>query len=91
MNKADLIAHVADAAGISKKDADKALEAVLDGITAALKGGGGVSIFGFGAFSVTSRAATTGRNPKTGAEIQIAASKAPKFSASKTLKDAMNE
>ena len=90
MNKADLIAHVADTAGLTKGDADKVIEAVLDGIVGALKGGGSVSVAGFGVFSVTERAAKTGHNPRTGAEIKIAASKAPKFKAGKILRDAVN-
>ena len=90
MNKNDLVAHVADATGITKGDAAKAVDAVFDGITAALKGGGSVALLGFGSFSVAARAARTGRNPKTGAEIKIAASKAPTFKAGKGLKDAVS-
>ena len=90
MNKNDLVAHVADAAGITKADADKAVDAVFDGITAALKNGDDVSVYGFGSFSATARPERTGRNPQTGAEIVIAASNAPKFSAAKKLKDFLN-
>ncbi len=90
MNKNDLVAHVADSASITKGDATKAVDAVFEGITAALKGGGSVALVGFGSFSVTARAERVGRNPKTGAEIKIAASKAPTFKASKGLKDAVN-
>jgi DNA-binding protein HU-beta len=90
MNKHDLVAKVAELAGLTKGDADKAIDATLDAITAALKGGDDVRLVGFGSFSVASRAATEGRNPRTGEKIQIAASKAPKFSAGKGLKDAVN-
>lgn len=89
MNKADLISAVAAAAGITKADADKAVDGVFAAITAALKSGDDVRLVGFGTFSVTARAAKTGRNPRTGAEIKIAATKAPKFSAGKGLKDAV--
>ena len=90
MNKFDLLAHVAETAGLTKADAAKVVEAVLDGIAGALKGGDSVSVTGFGAFTVTERAATTGRNPRTGAEIKIAASRVPKFKAGKALRDAVN-
>ena len=90
MNKTDLVARVADATSISKGDASKAVDAVFDGITAALKGDDTVTVVGFGTFSVTARAARVGRNPKTGAEIAIPASKAPAFKAGKSLKDAVN-
>jgi DNA-binding protein HU-beta len=90
MNKNDLIAAVADAAGISKPDAGTAIDATFDAITDALSNGGEVSLVGFGSFKVANRAARTGRNPQTGATIQIAASKAPKFKAGKGLKDAVN-
>jgi DNA-binding protein HU-beta len=90
MNKNDLIAAVADAAGISKSDAGDAVDATFDAIADALSNGGEVSLVGFGSFKVANRAARTGRNPQTGATIQIAASKAPKFKAGKGLKDAVN-
>ncbi len=90
MNKNDLIAAVADAAGISKSDAGNAVDATFDAITDALSNEGEVSMVGFGSFKVANRAARTGRNPQTGATIQIAASKAPKFKAGKALKDAVN-
>jgi len=90
MNKNDLVAHVADSASITKGDASKAVDAVFEGITATLKGGGSVALVGFGSFSLTARAARVGRNPKTGEEIQIAASKAPTFKAGKGLKDAVS-
>ena len=89
MNKADLVSAVATAAGITKADADKAVDGVFAAITAALKAGDDVRLVGFGSFSVSARAAKEGRNPRTGATIQIAASKAPKFSAGKALKDAI--
>lgn len=90
MNKNDLIAAVADSTGLSKADAAKAVDAVFDSITGSLKSGGEVRLVGFGTFSVSKRAATTGRNPRTGETIQIAASNQPKFKAGKGLKDAVN-
>ena len=90
MNKGDLIEAVAAGANLSKADASRAVDAVLDGITGALKSGGSVSLVGFGTFSVKSRAARLGRNPRTGETIQIAASKVPGFKAGKALKDAVN-
>ena len=90
MNKSELIDHVATATNLSKADATRAVEAVFDGITGTLKRGGTVTVVGFGAFSVSDRAARTGRNPQTGATINIPASRAPKFKAGKGLKDALN-
>ena len=90
MNKSDLVDAVADAAGLSKADAGRALDATIDAITAALKSGQAVSLVGFGTFSVRDRAARTGRNPRTGETIQIKASKNPAFKAGKALKDAVN-
>jgi DNA-binding protein HU-beta len=90
MNKADLIDAVADSADLSKADATRAVDAVLDGITGALKQGNTVSLVGFGTFSVKHRAARTGRNPRTGETIQISASNVPGFKAGKGLKDAVN-
>ena len=90
MNKNDLVAVVADSAGLSKADAAKAVDAVVDGITAALKAGDDVRLVGFGTFLVSRRAASTGRNPRTGATIKIPASNQPKFKAGKGLKDALN-
>ena len=90
MNKNDLIAAVADSAELSKADAGKAVDSVLDNITGALKGGNEVRLVGFGTFSVAQRKATTGRNPQTGETIQIPASKQPKFKAGKALKDSVN-
>ncbi len=89
MNKADLINHVADAADLSKAAATQAVEAVLSGITGALKNGDSVSLVGFGTFSVAERAARTARNPRTGETIHVGPSKAPKFKAGKALKDAV--
>ena len=90
MNKNDLISSVAAGAGLSKTDASSAVESVLDTISGALKGGDDVRIVGFGTFSVSHRAASQGRNPRTGEAIQIPASKNPKFKAGKQLKDAVN-
>ncbi len=90
MNKNDLVAAVAGSAGLSKADAAKAVDGVFDSITSALQSGTEVRLVGFGTFSVTNRAATTGRNPRTGETIQIPASKQPKFKAGKGLKSAVN-
>lgn len=90
MNKNDLISSVAGDAGLSKADATKAVDAVFENIEKALKGGDAVRLVGFGTFSVANRKASTGRNPRTGATIQIPASKQPKFKAGKGLKDAVN-
>ncbi|MSP49784.1 MAG: HU family DNA-binding protein [Alphaproteobacteria bacterium] len=90
MNKNDLVATVADTSGLSRADATKAVDAVLDSITASLKTGTEVRLVGFGTFTVSKRAATTGRNPRTGEEIKIPASKQAKFKAGKGLKDAIN-
>lgn len=90
MNKNDLVASVAESSGLSKADAGKAVDSVLDNITSALQGGNEIRLVGFGTFSVAQRKATTGRNPQTGAAIQIPASKQPKFKAGKALKDAVN-
>ena len=90
MNKNDLVSAVADSAGITKADAGRAEDGVFDSIAGALKAGGDVRIVGFGTFSVAHRAATTGRNPRTGETIQIKASKQPKFKAGAPLKDAVN-
>lgn len=90
MNKNDLIAHVADNTGLTKADAAKAVDAVLDSITGSLKQGDEVRLVGFGTFTVAKRAASEGRNPRTGETIKIPASKRPKFSAGKALKDAVN-
>ncbi|MCC5795388.1 MAG: HU family DNA-binding protein [Chromatiales bacterium] len=90
MNKGDLIEAVASEAELSKAEATRAVEAVVSSITAALKAGQQVSIVGFGTFAVKARAARSGRNPRTGETIEIAASKQPGFKAGKALKDAVN-
>ena len=90
MNKSELIDVVAEQADISKAAAGRALDAVIASVTKALQGGNQVVLVGFGTFSVKDRAARTGRNPQTGAPIQIAAAKIPSFKAGKALKDAVN-
>lgn len=90
MNKNDLIGKVGSSIGISKSDAAKAVDVVFSNITNTLKGGNEVRLVGFGTFLVVNRAATTGRNPRTGESIQIQAKKMPKFRAGKALKDAVN-
>ena len=90
MNKTELIAHIADHSDISKAAATRALESVVDAVTRTLKKGGTVSLVGFGTFAVGKRAARTGRNPRTGAEIKIKAAKVPKFRPGKALKDHLN-
>ena len=87
MNKTELIAAVADRSGITKKDAERVVSATFETITAQLKAGEKVQISGFGIFEVKEREARVGRNPRTKEAIQIPASKAPTFKASKTLKD----
>jgi DNA-binding protein HU-beta len=89
MNKTELINAVAEAGELSKKDATKAVESVFETITYALTNGEKVQLIGFGNFEVRERAARKGRNPQTGEEIEIAASKVPAFSAGKALKDAV--
>ncbi|GGA25594.1 MULTISPECIES: HU family DNA-binding protein [Psychrobacillus] len=89
MNKTELVNAVAEAAELSKKDASKAVEAVFESIQAALADGGKVQLIGFGNFEVRERAARKGRNPQTGEEIDIAASKVPAFKPGKALKDAV--
>ena len=90
MNKADFIASVADAAEMSKADAGRAVDAMVETVTKALKKGDSVTLVGFGTFSIRKRAARTGRNPRTGQTIKIKASKNPAFKAGKALKDAVN-
>ena len=90
MNKAELIAAVAENAELTKKDAEKALKAFVDVVTEQLKEGEKVQLVGFGTFEVSERAAREGRNPQTGKTMKIAACKAPKFKAGKALKDAVN-
>ena len=89
MNKAELIQAVVAKSGLSKKDAEVALAAVIDSVTEALKAGEKVAIVGFGTFAVKARAARTGKNPQTGEAIEIAACKVPAFAAGKALKDAI--
>ena len=90
MNKTELIAAIAEKTELSKKDAEKALKAFTDVVAEELKKGEKIQLVGFGTFEVSERAARTGRNPLTGAEMTIAASKAPKFKAGKALKDSIN-
>ena len=90
MNKSEMIERMADQAGISKTAAGAALDAATEAIKATLKKGGAVTLVGFGAFTVSKRAARTGRNPKTGEAIKIKASKAPKFTPGKAFKEALN-
>ncbi len=90
MNKTVLVAAMADAAGLSKKDAEKALKAFTDVVAEELKKDGKVQLVGFGTFEVSKRAAREGRNPQTGKTMSIPASKAPKFKAGKALKDSIN-
>lgn len=90
VNKNELVAKVAQLTGFTKTDAAKAVDAVQQAIVSALSHGDEVRIVGFGTYSVSQRAATEGRNPRTGAVIKIPASKQPKFKAGKALKDAIN-
>lgn len=89
MNKTELIVAIAEKAGLTKKDAERALNAAIDAITASLAEGQKVQVAGLGSFEVKNREARTGRNPQTGETIQIAASKLPTFKAAKALKDAV--
>ena len=90
MNKTELVAAIAEKSQLSKKDAELALKAFTDVVAEELKKGEKIQLVGFGTFEVSERAARTGRNPQTGAEMTIAASKAPKFKAAKALKDSLN-
>jgi DNA-binding protein HU-beta len=90
MNKSELIGAIAENSGLSKAAAGRALTTVMDLVTGALKNGESVSLMGFGTFSVKDRAARIGRNPQTGAAIQIAAANIPNFKAGKALKGAVN-
>ncbi len=90
MNKTELIAAMAEAAEVSKKDAEKTLKAFTDVVADELKKGGKVQLVGFGTFEVSERAAREGRNPQSGKPMKIAASKAPRFKAGKALKDMLN-
>ena len=89
MNKTELVAAIAEKAGISKKDAEASVKAFTDVVAEELKKGEKIQLVGFGTFEVSERAARTGRNPQTGEEMTIAASKSPKFKAGKALKDAV--
>ncbi|QQG37400.1 MAG: HU family DNA-binding protein [Micavibrio aeruginosavorus] len=91
MNKQDLINEVAKVADLPKNKAQEAVEAIFESIKLTLKSGGEVRLVGFGTFTVSKRAATTGRNPRTGEAIKIPESKQPKFKAGKELKDAVND
>jgi len=91
MNKQELIAAVADHSGLTRGDASKVLESMFDVVTATLKRGDEVRLVGFGTFSVSRRKASTGRNPRTGEPMKIAASSQAKFKAGKNLKDAVNK
>ncbi|MBT3673167.1 MAG: HU family DNA-binding protein [Porticoccaceae bacterium] len=90
MNKSELIDAIADGADISKASAGRALDSTIGAITGALQNGDQVSLVGFGTFSKKHRAARAGRNPQTGAVIQIQAANVPSFKAGKALKDAVN-
>ena len=90
MNKNDLVNQVSDSTGLSKSDSAKAVDSVLDTITSTLKSGGDVRLVGFGTFLVSKRKATTGRNPQTGAAINIPAANVPKFRPGKSLKESLN-
>ena len=90
MNKSDVIEHIAQAAEISKSAAERAVDAMVGAVKTSLKKGDMVTLVGFGSFYVGRRAARTGRNPRTGAEIKIRAAQVPKFRAGKALKDAIN-
>ncbi|WP_318261013.1 MULTISPECIES: HU family DNA-binding protein [Bacteria] len=90
MNKTELVAAIAEKAGLSKKDAEAALKAFAEAVEQELVQGGKVQLVGFGTFEVSERPARQGRNPKTGEAMEIAAAKAPKFKAGKALKDAVN-
>ena len=91
MNKTELVALMAEEAGITKKDAEKALNAFIGGVQNAVKAGDKVSLIGFGTFEARERGERIGKNPRTGEEVKIAACKAPVFKAGKALKDAVNE
>ena len=90
MNKNELISSIASSTGLTKTDSAKALDAFLNSVTTSLKKGNDVRLVGFGTFSVAKRAATTGRNPRTGATIKIPARKQAKFKAGKALQDSVN-
>lgn len=89
MNKQELVAHVAESANLTKVEASAAVDAVIEGITKSLTNGEGLTLVGFGKFDVKERAARKGRNPKTGEEFDLPATKVPHFKAGKGLKDAV--
>ena len=91
MNKAELVAAIAEKTELSKKDSEKALKAFIDVVTEELTKGEKIQLVGFGTFEVSERAAREGRNPQTGETMSIPASKAPKFKAGKALKDVINK
>ena len=91
MNKVELVAAMAEKTGLTKADAAKAVDAFVATVAETLQKGDDIRLVGFGSFSVTQRAASTGRNPRTGKEIKIPASKAPKFKAGADLKEAVNK
>ncbi len=91
MNKSELVSAIAEESGLTKADSAKALDATVVAITTAMSSGDSVAIIGFGTFKVADRAARTGRNPQTGAEMQIPAARVPKFTAGKALKEAVNK
>ena len=90
MSKTELVAAIAEKTGLTKKDSEAAVNAFVETVTEQLKNGEKVQLIGFGTFEVSERAARTGRNPQTGAEMTIAASKVPKFKAGKALKELLN-
>jgi DNA-binding protein HU-beta len=90
VTKTELVSVVAEKAGLTKVDADRAVKALLETVTACLKEGESLSLVGFGTFSVSQRAARTGKNPRTGDKIAIPAANTPRFKAGKALKDAVN-
>lgn len=89
MNKSELVTAIAETAGITKADASRALQALLESLTTAMSKGDSVSLTGFGSFSVNERAARTGRNPSNGNALKIAAKKVPKFKPGKSLKESL--
>ena len=91
MNKSELVDNIAEGAGLSKADAERALNALIESVQGAVSGGDKVTLPGFGSFSVSQRSARTGRNPRTGEPVQIAASKGVKFSAGAAFKSAVNK
>jgi len=90
MNKSELIENTAESSGVNKRDVGKVLDGLLSGISGAVRKGDKVSLTGFGTFELRERAARTGRNPQTGEQLQVKASKAPAFKPAKAFKDAVN-